>query len=409
MNSVSIVLKIAVGFITSKFIALFVGPTGMALVGNFRNFLASTQAIATLGFETGIVKYVADYKNDTAYLKKIIATCTLFLISFSIILSIGLFIFSDLLNILIFGKLFQFAFIFKVVAIALPFYICSLLLIAIINGLGCFKKVIIINCIGYAIGLFVSVLLIYELKTQGALMSIIVTPALLFFVSLYYIQSEIALFDYIKFEFFDRSVIKKFSSYSIMIFVSSIIGPLVLLIIRQNLFTKVGINAGGFWEAITRISSYYMLFITTILSLYFLPKLAESDSSQQTKKIFFSYFKNILPVFSFGLILVYFIRFQLISILLSQSFLPTEKLFFWQLVGDFLRATSYILAFQFYAKKMTKAFVMSELLSLAVLYFSSIYFVSNFGFEGIVMSHCITYFIYLIGLLFYFRKIVFGK
>ena len=408
LNSLSIVLKIAVGFITSKFIALFVGPAGMALVGNFRNFLSSTQAVATLGFETGIVKYVAEYKNNQDYLKKIIATITIFLLGFSILISAVIFFCADFLNLQIFGLSHQYSFVFKALSAALPFYVCSLFLIAIINGLGCFKKVIFINCIGYIIGLFISILIIYYLKTEGALLAIIITPSLLFFVSLYYINNEIAILRYIKFSFFDASILKKFSSYSVMIFVSSIIGPLVLLAIRNNFIEKIGINEAGFWEAISRISSYYMLFITTILSLYFLPKLSESKSVQATNQLFWKYFKTILPLFGFGLIIVYFIRFYIISILLTKEFLPTEKLFFYQLLGDFLRAASYVLAFQFYAKKMTTAFVISELLSLGVLYFSSIYFVAHFGFQGIVMSHCTTYLVYLAGLLLYFRKEVFG-
>ncbi|HBK83540.1 MAG TPA: O-antigen translocase, partial [Flavobacterium sp.] len=35
LNSVSVFFKIIIGFITSKVIALFIGPSGMALVGNF--------------------------------------------------------------------------------------------------------------------------------------------------------------------------------------------------------------------------------------------------------------------------------------------------------------------------------------------------------------------------------------
>ena len=408
LNSASIVLKITVGFVTSKFIALFVGPSGMALVGNFRNFLSSIQAIATLGFENGIIKYVSENKNNELFLKKTITTITLFLCFFCLFISVVLFVFSDSLTKQIFDTN-SYGFLFKFVAVALPFYTCSLLLIAIINGLGCFKKVLLITCIGYLIGLLVSVLLIYNFKINGALLAIIITPSLLFFVSLYFIQTEINVVHYLKFNFFEFKILKQFSSYSLMVFVSSVIGPIVLLLIRKYLIEKVGSSEAGFWEAITRISSYYMLFITSLLSLYFLPKLAESATVQQTKLLFLSYFKTILPIFGFVLFLVYAARFYIISILLTDEFVPTEKLFFWQLLGDFLRAASYILAFQFYAKKLTKGFILSELLSLSVLYCSSIYFVAHCGFVGIVMAHCFTYFIYLIGLLIYFKKEVFSR
>ena len=408
LNSASIVIKIAVGFVTSKFLALFVGPAGMAMVGNFRNFLASTQAIASLGFENGIVKYVSENKYSEHFLKKIITTITLFLCLFSVLLSVVLIVFSDFLTFQIF-QINSYIFLFKVVAVALPFYVCSLVLIAVINGLGCFKKVLLITCFGYLIGLVVSVLCIYYFKINGALLAIVITPSLLFFVSLYYIQTEINILHYIKFSFFEFRVLKQFSAYSLMVFVSSVIGPIVMLLIRKYLIEKVGGSEAGFYEAMTRISSYYMLFITSLLSLYFLPKLSESKTIYQTNAVFWSYFKTILPVFGLVLVVVYFVRFYIISILLTSEFMPTEKLFFWQLLGDFLRASSYILAFQFYAKKLTKGFIISELLSLLVLYYSSIYFVTFYGFIGIVIAHCVTYFMYLIGLLFYFKREVFSR
>ena len=64
LNSVSVILKIAIGVITSKVLAVFIGPSGLALTGNLKNFLTSVESIATLGFQNGIVKYVVDAKND---------------------------------------------------------------------------------------------------------------------------------------------------------------------------------------------------------------------------------------------------------------------------------------------------------------------------------------------------------
>ena len=81
-------------------------------------------------------------------------------------------------------------------------------------------------------------------------------------------------------------------------------------------------------------------------------------------------------------------------------------MFFWQLVGDFLKVASWILGLQFFAKKMTKAFILTEILSLVILYFSSFYFVSIFKTEGVVIAHAFTYFMYLLVLGIYFRKIL---
>ena len=74
LNSVSVFIRILAGFLTSKAIAVFVGAEGMALVGNLRNFLSSMQSISTLGLYNGLVKYVAEFKNNTKELSKVLST-----------------------------------------------------------------------------------------------------------------------------------------------------------------------------------------------------------------------------------------------------------------------------------------------------------------------------------------------
>lgn len=87
LNSLSIAIKIGIGLITSKILALFVGPGGMALVGNLRNFLTSLESISTLGFQSGIIKYVAENQKNKEVLQKIIATVFISLVFIALVLS----------------------------------------------------------------------------------------------------------------------------------------------------------------------------------------------------------------------------------------------------------------------------------------------------------------------------------
>ncbi len=407
LNSLSVVLKIGIGLITSKLLAVFVGPSGMALVGNFRNFSTSLESISTLGFQSGVVKYVAENKEDKKQLQKIISTTFISLLIISVFFSGFLYFLAGYWNSKIFGINFDYPIVFKSMALALPWFAVSVFLLSLINGLGKFKKVILINVIGNFIGLVVSVLMIWHYKTLGALLSIVISPALLFFVTFYFINKEINFFKSIHFDFFDFRIIKNLSSYSLMALVSSVFGPLVFLSIRKNVIHVVGLEQAGFWEAITRISTYYMMFITTILSVYFLPKLATAKNNQETKKIFWSFYKNILPIFLFALLVIYFSRFFIIKFLFTNEFYPVTSLFFWQLIGDILKAASLILGFQFFAKRITVAFIISELFSLVVIYFSSDYLIKIFGIQGIVMAQAFDNLIYLVVLVFYFRKSLF--
>lgn len=407
LNSLSVLLRIGTGLITSKLLAVFVGPGGMALLGNLRNFSSSLESISTLGFTNGIIKYVSESKHDKSQLQRTISTVFISLLTVAVILSIVIYFFAAHWNNQIFGVSFDYEIVFKAVALALPWYAISLFLLSLINGLGKFKEVIWVNIVGNGIGLLVSIYMILHFKTLGALLSIVITPALLFFVTFYFINKEFNFFEVIRVGYFDLKIIKNLSSYSLMALVSSVFGPLVYLAIRKNVIATVGLQQAGFWETITRFSTYYMMFVTTILSVYFLPKLAAAKNNQETKIVFWSFYRNIFTLFIFALIVIYFSRFIIVKVLFTAEFLPVTTLFFWQLLGDILKAASWILGYQFFAKKMTAAFIITEIASLAILYFSSIFLVKTFGMQGIVMAQALDNFIYLLALVLYFRKSLF--
>ncbi|SFA88573.1 polysaccharide transporter, PST family [Flavobacterium swingsii] len=407
LNSISVLIKIGVGLITSKVLAIFVGPSGMALVGNLRNFLTSVESVSTLGFQNGIVKYVAENEEDNLQFKKIFSTLFFSLLAVTIVISSVLFFFANHWNQVVFGSKLEYSYVFKVLAIILPLYASSIYLIAIINGLGRFKTVIYINIIGNIIGLFVTLFFIWKWLVLGALLSIIITPSLLFFVTVYYISKEISILDSISFSFFDFKIIKNLSHYFLMALVSGIFGPIVFLAIRNQVIDNIGLKEAGFWEAMTRISTYYLLFVNTLLTVYYYPKLVQAKTNEETKLVFWSFYKNVLPLFAVGLFVIYLLRGLMIKILFTQDFEPVSDLFLWQLVGDFLKAASWILGFQFFAKKMTKAFIVTEIVSLLILYFSSIYFINIFNIEGVVIAHAFTYGMYLLVLGIYFRKSLF--
>lgn len=409
LNSLSVVLRLFIGLVTSKVIAIFIGPSGLALLGNFRNFVGSFETVSTLGFQNGIVKYVAESKEKEIELKKYVSTIVISILLVSLLLSVFLFSFSDFCNELIFGINFKYNFIFKAFAFALPWYALSLVLVSIINGLGRFKNVIYISIIGNCIGLLVSVFFITKFQVNGALLSIIITPSLLFLISFYYINKEFSLVDCVRFYYFDFKIIKNLSSYFLMALVSGVIGSIVYIAVRKNIIATIGIQEAGYWEAISKISSYYLVFISSILTLYFLPKLAVAKNDLQSKKVFFNFYKTIFPVFIVGIIIIYFLRVFIVKLLFTTEFLPVKDLFFWQLLGDVFKVASLILGYQFFAKKLTFAFILSEFLSFGILYFLSDYLIKVIGLEGVVLAQAIDNFIYLMVLVIYFRKSLFSK
>jgi PST family polysaccharide transporter len=138
------------------------------------------------------------------------------------------------------------------------------------------------------------------------------------------------------------------------------------------------------------------------MTIYFYPKLAETNSN--SKEIVLYYIKTIIPLFTIGLVIIYFWRKLIIQVLFSSEFETMESLFLWQLLGDLLKAISLIFGTILIANKKTKTFIITEIISLCILYFSSNWMLHTVGINGIVMAHTFTYFMYLLVMFFIFFK-----
>ncbi len=408
LNALSIVLKIAIGLVTSKVIAVFVGPLGMGLVGNLRNFLSAAESWGTLGFQHGIVKYVAEHKDDKEKVATVFSTAFWTITTVLILTCLFLFVFAESVNQWLFGS-FNYVHIIQVLALALPWYVFSLVFVAVLNGLEQYQQVVKINMIGNVIGLVFSVYLITYYQTVGALTAVILTPAFLFVVSLIYLRKQLLITEYLSLRFFNLSILKSLSGYSLMFFISAVISPFVYLEIRNEMIVTLGHDSAGYWEAVNRVSTYYLMFVSTLAGVYFFPRLSLTKSIKETQHVFWSYYRWIWSLFTAGLFVIYFFREWIVALLFTPAFEPVNELFFWQLFGDAFKAASLILGYQFLAKKMTAHFLITETISILVMYFSSLYFMKEFQTEGVVMAYALTYVIYFTILVVVFRKVLFGR
>jgi PST family polysaccharide transporter len=406
LNSLSVGLKLVTGFVTSKLLAIYIGPTGLALVGNLRNFLTSIENIATLGFANGIVKYTAAYKNDPNQLKNFLSTVLTLLPVMALITSCCIAIFADYWSFILFGSSSPYTSVFYWFALALPWYLIQIVLMSILNGLEAFKKVVYTQILSSLIGLVITVILVIKSQTFGALVAVVVAPSLTFFCLSYYLKSQLLAFR----PQCNRVFIEQLFHYTLMAIASSVIGPLVLIALRNQLILNIGSVAAGFWEALTRISSFYFLFLSTLIGLYFLPRLSKVANDFEEKAILKNYYTQVFPLFTIGLIVFYLLRHLVVSLFYTHAFEPITDLIQWQVLGDFFKGAALILGYRFFAYRKTGLFIFTELFSLTSLYFLSRYGIQESGLEGFMQAYVVNYALYFLFLLFIylFRKPVHG-
>jgi PST family polysaccharide transporter len=408
LNTATVLTRIIAGILTSKAIALLIGVEGMALIGNLRNFLSAVHASAILGIYNGLVKYIAEFKENVKELSKTISTA--FYVGFvsTVIVAFVCYYNADLINNILFSRNYRYAYVIRVLAVALPFYSLNMFCFAIMNGFSKYRMLLVINIIGQLLGLGITLLLIYQSNIDGALVAAVITPSLLVLMTFVAIMNQRSLVSSIKLSNVRLHVLKKFGPFATMALVSAIAVPLVSILIRNYIIQVVGIREAGYWEAMNRISDYYLMFIMSLMSLYFLPRFSEIESKKEFRKEVFNFYKTIVPYFAVGLVLIYLLRSYIVPIIFSGEFQPTENLFAWQLLGDFVKVISIVIAYQFIAKRMFWHFVIIEIFLVFMMYLASVYLIDIYGVKGAVMGHFVSYALFYGVVLLLFSSSLFG-
>ncbi|WP_370391779.1 O-antigen translocase [uncultured Winogradskyella sp.] len=408
LNTANISVKIIAGILISKFIAIFIGPEGMALIGNLRNFLSALQSMAIAGLYNGLVKFIGRCKNDALALSKTLSTSFYFGFFASMTLAFLCYYNAEAINNFIFAENYNYVYVIETMAIVLPFYALNMFAFSIMNGFSKFKILLIINIIGQILGLLVTLLLIWQEHIDGALIAVVISPALNLLITLVGILYRKNLMSSIKITLIDFSVVQKLSPYMMMALVSSIAIPIVLILIRNYIIDEIGMKEAGYWQAMNRVSDYYLMFINSLITLYILPRFSEINTKTEFRNEVFSFYKTVMPFFAVILIIIFLSRSVLVNVLFSEDFKPVEELFGFQILGDFMRVLSMVIAYQFLAKKMFAHFIVIEIFLFVIMYVSSIYFIDVFGLKGAVMGHCLSYFMHFAIILLIFGSSLFG-
>ncbi len=407
-NALGVLVQLISGVVSSKIIALFLGAEGMALIGNIRNFITTIQSVSTLGLYNAVVKYIAEHKNNKSEIVKILSTTYYLGVVATMIMAAWLYYGATFWNQYIFGAEYQFEYVFRAMGIVVPLYAINMLSLSIINGYAKYKTYIIINIASSVVGLLITILLIWQFQLEGAFFAIVLNPAIAFLITFVIILNQRNFAKLIAVDQISKTYIKRFGTYALMTLISTIALPMIMVKIRNHIMITQGVDEAGYWEAMQRISSQYMLFVNTLLGLYLLPKLSSIKRSRLFRGEVLNFYKTIVPLFSIGLIVIYVFRKFLIQIFLSSAFMEMEALFLWQLLGDLFKVLSLVIAYQFLAKKMFWYYIIIETISLSFLYFASIFLIDQYGYIGATMAHFLDYVLLLIVLILTFRKSFFG-
>ena len=393
-SAIGTAARLLAGLVVVKLVAWFAGPAGMGKLGQFMSLMSLLAVLAGGGINAGIVKYVAEYRDDPQKLSRLLAAALWYALCASCLIGCAALLLARPLALWLLGDV-GYEGLIRVLAVAQLGIALVNYMLAVVNGFMDVRRLAVIQVLGSVCSIVMAIWLSRWLHLYGALLALIVGQLLWLVVGLpvwrrstYFRRSMLRMR-------FDREMTTRLAAFSLMTITSALLPPLVNIAVRDHLATQFGWQQVGYWQAVGKVSDAYLLFLTAAINIYYLPKLSAIRERAALAAELRKAYRYLLPAVIALAAIIYLLRDWVTALLFSADFAAANGLYAAQLLGDVIKIASFVLSYLMLAKAMTRLFVVSECV-FAASYLALVYlFSAHFGLVGAVYAFAVNYFFYL--------------
>lgn len=389
-------MKMIVGVVGSKFVAVFLGPIGIGTVGLLNNTIAIIGSLTSFGINITGVREVslARAENDENKFSEryiVLQRWSLLVGLFGAIVTI---IFSKLLSKWTFGTS-EYYFWFVILSVNFVFSSLTASRVALLQGLRMVKSIAISNVVASILITFVTVPIYYFFKFDGIITVIIMSSLLSLGVNFYFTQNikinavKISLSDT-----FRKGIplMKMGFLLSINVIFGQICSYLIKIYLNGNGSTA---EILGFFEVSSVILISYVGMIFNAMGTDFYPRITaiQCDNSK-IKELVNDQIEIGLLLITPAITLLYFCAPVLIQAFYTKEFLGVLLILRAALFAVIIKAIIWPLAFIILAKGDNKLYFKQEILSDLFLLLSTVILHHFFGLVGIGIASLLQFIIY---------------
>lgn len=405
-NALSVGIQGVLGVLTVKVVAAYLGPVGIALTGQLRNFALALKSFSTLGLSNAMVKRFTDFKNQPEQLSELYRHLVWALGVLGVLIISVIFLLSSQLSLWLFDS-DEWQPLIQVLALLLPLGWIHTALTAIWQANERFKTLVFAQILN-AVAVFIA--FVWALISFGLIGAMWVLAATELFILITFL-----IISRPKWSVNVRSLLKlpngtlysNLWKFSFMSLFSVLLIQGTQLVIRQQYMVQFDLETAGFWEASLRLSALYMNFFMAGISMYYLPKLSAISEQHELSEVLKSYLIRLFPLAFIVLVLLYVFRSMVISLVFSSEFLGISDYVIWQFIGDFFKLGSVAMGYQLVVKTELKKYMTVEM-AFTVVYLSlSFLWMPHLGVEAALKAYAIASVCSFAVLVVYFRKMLF--
>ena len=395
LSAIATIVRIATGFIITKIISVYVGPSGLAVIGQLQNFINVILMFAGDFLRTATIKYTAEYSDDEDKKYKLWSSAISIIVILNILIFTTLFLFSDLISEYLL-KSTTYSYILKILAISLPFFVLNTMLLSILNGQRQIKKYIILNISLSIVSLILVSILSVNYGLDGALVAYVINQSVVLFITLIVVRNEYWFKLKNFFQGSNTKDIKKLLGFAMITLAAVLSSNISLIYIRDFITESISLDSAGYWQGVWVLSQVSLMLITTSLTTYFLPTISSLKTKVEISKELKKVIIFILPIAMLISLSVYLLRDIIIHILYTKEFLGMNELFLWQMIGNVVKVGGWLFGYVLVAKAMVKYTVSTEIFFALTFVGLSIYLIDNYGLIGVTYAYTVNSIIHLI-------------
>lgn len=349
-SSAQTVIRIGLGFFSAKISAIYLGPSGVALVGQLTSFIQAAQGAIGNGAGTAVVNLTAERSSQPERLNSLWATALrlalILALASSVLISTG----AKPVAIWLLGDSAYWPAI-VLGAFAVVMVVTETIITSAMNGL---KQVNLIakTAIGSSlleVSLFAS--LVYFFGLWGGLIGCTaIYAAKLMFTCVVAIRAGLIKPGELV-GAYSPDTLREIARFYPMLIAHSIALPLAQILVRNTVIDGLGLDNAGYLQAAWRLSDMYVGVMTAALGLYFMSHYSGLSGDGERGRMLRRTTLQLLVLATTAATAVYLLRDLIIEIVLTRQFLPMGDLLPFHMAGDVLKMMDYPLQMALVAQR----------------------------------------------------------
>lgn len=389
------VFHILFSLISTKFLAMFLGPQGIGLLGLYKNFFEMASKISLLGIDQGGVRQIAKYSDNHLRVAKTVDVIRYTMVLLSLFFTISTFIFSEQISVSVFGTR-EYSSGVQVVAFAILFFGVASFYRTVLNGFRLIRELAVSQLLSSFLGAIIAVVAVMVFGFKGIAFYVVAIPIISALVMGWFVKRlRISKMSPTFYE--GKQELVRLLRIGLAFGFSGGVATILTLLSRVYITRAFGIETVGIYQASWTISSIYVGTILSAMGVDLLPRLMKvADNNIEISKMINEQMELGMLVASVGVVSILVFSPIVLGLFYSNDFLVGTDIIRWQVLGVSLRVLGFPFAYGIMAKGKSLVYVVTQVILWGGDYVFLILFVESFGFAGLGVNYPVAYVFYFV-------------